>query len=128
MGLFDGFPFVSKEERERRRRDFEKRVTPFGVEEQRDKLKSILSELFPDADLLDALFVYFDSKDAYNYKETKEEGIVAAKMKMKRARWVDERKQAIILKLIDIENGLTSLDDYPTANDVLKDLYGQDNE
>ena len=53
MGLFDGFPFVSKEERERRRKDFEKRVAPFGVEEQREKLKALLAELFPTLDNTD---------------------------------------------------------------------------
>jgi len=123
MGWFDGFPFVSKEERDRRRRDFEKRLAPFGVEEQREKLKAILLELFPEADQTDMLFAYYDSKDAYTYKETKEEGVVAARMKLRKSRQIDGRKEVIMLRLIEIENELTSLDDYPAAKDVLAGLF-----
>jgi len=128
MGLFDGFPFVSKEERERRKKDFEKRVAPFGVEEQREKLKELLSELFPGGDIKDSLFAYYDAKDAYNYKEEKEDGIAAARVKLRKARWVDGRKETIILRLIEMENELTSLDDYPTADEVLEGLYGSERE
>ena len=123
MGWFDGFPFVSKEERERRKRDFEKRVAPFGVEAQREKIKATLKELFPDVDGTDLLFSYFDAKDAYTLKESKEEGIAAARIKLRKMRWIDGRKETIMLRLIEIENELTSLDDYPTAEDVLEGLF-----
>ena len=123
MGWFDGFPFVTKEERERRKRDFEKRIAPFGVEEQREKLKATLSELFPKEDQLDVVFAYYDAKDAYTAKETAEEGIRAARLKLRKARWVDGRKETIMLRLIELEIGLTSLDEYPTAADVMKGLF-----
>ena len=122
MGWFDGFPFVSKEERERRRRDFEKRIAPHGVEAQREKIKSILGELFPKVDSMDAVFTYFDAKDSYTKKETKEEGEVAARIRLRRQRWVDGRAEAIVVRLIELENELESLDDYPTAADVLDGL------
>ena len=128
MGLFDGFPFVSKEERERRRRDFEKRVVPFGAEEQREKLKGILKELFPGVDLTDAVFVYFNAKDAYTYKETKVEAEFAARLKLKNVRWMDGRGVAIILRLIEMESELESLDDFPTAQDVLNGLFDEEEE
>ena len=123
MGWFDGFPFVSKEERERRSKAFEKRVVPFGIEAQREKQKATLAELFPDVDPMDAIFAFYDAKDAYNYKETKEEGVVAARVRLRKARWVDGRKESILIRFIEIENELTSLDDYPTAEDVLKGLF-----
>ena len=125
MGWFDGFPFVSKEERDRRRRDFEKRIAPFGVEVQREKLKEILKELFPDRDVTDSLFVYFDAKDAYTNKETPEESYAAAKLKLRRQRWVDGRKETIILRLIELELEITSIEEFPTAKQVLDGLFGE---
>ena len=123
MGWFDGFPFVSKEERERRKRDFEKRISPFGLDEQREKLKVTLAELFPDINELDSLFAYYDAKDSYTIKENKEEGAVAARMKLRKQRWIDGRKETIILRLIEMETELTSLDDFPTAEDVMAGLF-----
>ena len=123
MGWFDGFPFISKEERDRRRRDFEKRVTPFGVEEQREKLTVMLKKLFPRVNTTDAMFAFFDAKDAYTYKETKEEGYMAAKARLRKQRWIDGRNETIMLRFIELENGLTSLDDYPTAEQVLDGLF-----
>ena len=124
MGWFEGFPFTSKEERERRRRDFEKRVTPFGAEEQREKLRATLKGLFPDIDLTDATFAFFDAKDAYTYKETREEGYVAARFKLRRNRWIDGRNEAIMLRFIEMESDIESLDDYPDAEDVMEGLFG----
>ena len=122
MGWFEGFPFVSKEERERRRKDFEKRVVPFGVEAQREKLKGTLKELFPGVDSTDAAFAFFDAKDAYTKKETKEEGYVAAQIKLRRTRWIDAGKEAIMLRFIELESEITSLDEFPTAAEVLAGL------
>ena len=128
MGWFDGFPFTSKEERERRRKEFEKRVVPFGVEAQREKLKTLLKELFPKIDSTDAVFSFFDAKDAYTKKETKEEGIVAARQKLRKTRWIDGRTEAIMLRLVELENEITSLDEFPTAADVLKGLFEEEED
>jgi hypothetical protein len=126
MGWFDGFPFTSKEERERRRKDFEKRVAPFGVEEQRAKLQETLKELFPKVDVMDATFAFFNAKDAYTYKETKEEGYAAASMKLQKTQWIDGRARTIMLRFVELENEITSLDEYPTASDVLAGLFEED--
>jgi len=123
MGWFDGFPFTSKEERERRKKDFEKRLAPFGVEDQREKQKALLKELFPKIDQIDVLFAYYDAKDAYTKKETPEEGHVAARIKLRKARWIDGRNETIMIRLIEIELALESLDDYPTKEDVLEGLF-----
>jgi hypothetical protein len=126
MGLLDGFPFVSKEERERRRKDFEKRVAPYGVEEQREKLTETLKELFPKVDPMDTMFAFYDAKDAYTYKETKEEGYAAARLRLRRQRWIDGRKETIMLRFIELESEAASLDDYPTADDVLAGLFEEE--
>jgi len=123
MGWFEGFPFTTREERERRRKDFEKRLAPFGVEEQREKLKVTLGELFPGIDQQDLLFAYYDAKDAYTMKETDEEGHRAARFKLRKARWIDGRKETIMIRLIELEKAMTSLDDYPSAEDVLDGLF-----
>ena len=126
MGWFDGFPFTSKEERERRRKEFEKRVTPFGVEEQREKLGALLKELFPEINTTDAMFAFFDAKDAYTYKDTKEEGYAAATNKLRRIRWINRRNEVIMLRFLEIESEIASLDEYPTAKDVLSGLFEEE--
>ena len=123
MGWFDGFPFVSKEERERRRKEFEKRVSPFGIEDQREKIKAVLIDLFPKVDQMDALFTFYDSKDAYTKKETKEEGVMAARARMRRQRWINGRNETIMLRFVEMENEIESLDDFPTAADVMDGLF-----
>ena len=123
MGWFEGYPFVSREERERRRKDFEKRITPFGVEDQREKLKETLGGLFPGLNMTDAMFAFYNAKDAYTYKEDREEGYMAAKARLRKQRWIDGRNETIMLRFIELESELTSLDDYPTAEQVLDGLF-----
>ena len=123
MGWFDGFPFTSKEERERRRKEFEKRVAPFGVEAQREKIKEVLKELFPKIDVTDALFAFFDAKDVYTKKDTKEEGYAAAQLKLRKTRWIDARNAEIMLRFVELEIDAVSLEEYPTAKDVLDGLF-----
>ena len=125
MAIFDGFPFTSKEERERKRRDFEKRVAPFGVEAQREKLKATLKELFPKLNQTDLLFVFYDAKDAYTNKETLDEGRAAARQRLRRHRWVDGRTETVMLRFIELENETASLDEYPVAKDVLDGLFDE---
>ena len=123
MGWFDGFPFTSKEERERRKKEFEGRIAPFGVEEQREKLRTILVELFPKTEPTESMFAYYDAKDAYTKKDTEAEGIAVARMRLSRHKWINKRNESIMLRLIELEKDIESLDDYPTAEDVLDGLF-----
>ena len=123
MGWFDGFPFVSKDERERRRKDFEKRIAPFGIDEQRKKLAATLKGLFPDVDQMDAMFTFFDAKDAFTSKDDKAAGEVAARARLRRQRWVNGRTEAIMLRFVEMECEVESLEDYPSAEDVMKGLF-----
>ena len=122
MGWFDGFPFVSKEERERRKKEFEKRIAPFGVDAQREKLRAVLIELFPKTDSMESMFAYYDAKDAYTKKETDAEGMAVARIKLSRHKWINKRNESIMLRLIELEKEIESLDDFPTAEDVLDGL------
>ncbi|GHU67416.1 hypothetical protein AGMMS49983_18550 [Clostridia bacterium] len=126
MGLFDGFPFTSKEDRERRTKDFENRVAPHGVEAQRDRMREMMKELFPEMDSKDAMFVFFDAKDSYTKKEKGEAGRAAAAARLKKLRWVDERKTQIILAYVELESEIESMDDYPTAEQILARAFPEE--
>lgn len=126
MGWFEGFPFTSKTDRAKRQREFEKRVVPFGAEAQRERQRATLRELFPGMDTTDLLFALFDAKDAFTKAENDDEEKVdpraAARKRLKRLKWVDERKERILLRLIELERDIESLDEYPTARQVLDSL------
>jgi CTP synthase (UTP-ammonia lyase) len=123
MGLLDGFPFVRREERERRRRDLEKRVVPFGAEAQGEKIKETLKELFPREDITSLVFAFYQAKDAYVSEEDAEKKAAAAQRKLNDIRWVDGRMAAILLKFVQLESAITSLDEYPSASDILEEYF-----
>jgi hypothetical protein len=123
MAWFEGFPFVSKEDRERKRKNFEKRLVPHGLEEQRDCARQTLKDLFPDLDSKDSLFAFFDAKDAYTKcreddDKDVQDGRAAAAAKLKKLKWIDERKMKLLLAYIELESGIDSLEDYPTAAQI----------
>jgi hypothetical protein len=123
MAWFEGFPFVSKEERARRQKKFERRLVPFGIEAQRDRAKETLTALFPDLDSKDSLFAFYDAKDAYtNYRDDEDkdarDGLAAATMKLRKLKWIDERKTKLLLAFIELESAIESLDDYPTLAQI----------
>ncbi|MDR1028164.1 MAG: hypothetical protein LBL63_01955 [Clostridiales Family XIII bacterium] len=120
MGIFEGFPFVNKEERERRAREFNERVFPFGVETQREAVKGLLTELIPASphkpDIL--LFAFIVAKDAYTAKGKGTQGIDAAHRALDRALRKGEREKALILAAVQADAEITTLDAYPTAEQV----------
>jgi len=118
MALFDGFPFVSKDELKRRQKEQEKRICPFGLDDQRAKAKQVLAELLPGMHEQDRLFSFFDAKDAYEKAERGEPGRYAARARLKRMKWVDGSAEDLMLKFIELESAIGSLDDYPTAEQV----------
>jgi hypothetical protein len=121
MGILDGFPFVSKEERVRREQEFDNRVLPFGIEQQRDAVKRLLSALIPDG--IDKpetlLFAFLVAKDAYTKNYKGDPGTDAARKQLDRILRRSEREKALILAAVKLDTEITSLDDYPTAEEVL---------
>ncbi len=59
--MFEGL-FISKEERNKKYNDYSKRIFPYGAE-QKKKVSSILSELFPNEDLQYLLMHYILVKE-----------------------------------------------------------------
>ncbi len=132
MGWFDGFPFTSNKERARRRKNFEKRIAPFGVEPQREKVQKTLHGLFPGIDDIDVMFAFFDAKDAYTKAAEEEaeaedgeevvDGCAAACVRLQKHKWMDEHKEQVMLRFIELESKIPSLDEFPTADDVYASL------
>jgi hypothetical protein len=123
MSWLEGFPFVSKEDRERKRKNFEKRLVPHGLEEQRDRARQTLQDLFPDLDSKDSLFAFFDAKDAYTKcteddDKDVQDSRAAAIGKLKKLKWIDERKTKLLLACIELELEINSLEQYPTAEQI----------
>ena len=123
MGWFEGFPFTSKEERERKKKEFENRVAPYGVDEQRKVLTTVLQELFPKIDIRSSLFVFYDAKDSYIVNEMGDEGRAAAMARMKKSKWLSDRDKKVFLTLIEMESEIDSLEDFPTAEEVMQRVY-----
>jgi hypothetical protein len=126
MGWLDGFPFVTKEERDRRAREFENRLLPYGLEEQRNCAKQTLKALFPDLDSVDSMFAFFDAKDAYTKNEKGATGRAAAEAKLKRLKWVDARMTKILLSYIELESEIHSLEQYPTPEEIIDRAFPEE--
>lgn len=120
MGLFDGFPFQSKDEVERQRQDFEKRVFPLGLK-QREAARLVLRKLIPhvknDSELL---FAFISSKDVYMINEQSEKAFALARAQMKKLRYFSEEDKDKIMALLLLDVRVSSLEEYPTEEDVLK--------
>ena len=122
MGWFDGFPFQSRADMEKEKRDFERRVFPFGLE-QRDCARAVLSELFPKIkNDIELLFAFINSKDIYMQDEQTQEGLDRARHQMKKLRNLTEQDKEKILTLVVLDASAPSLEAYPTAQDVLARL------
>ncbi|MDR3305937.1 MAG: hypothetical protein LBS85_07955 [Clostridiales Family XIII bacterium] len=123
MALFEGFPFVSKEERARKQKETENRLFPFGLDAQRDAARHVLTELFPDLQIQESLFAFLDAKDAFVKNDKGAPGRQAALGRIKKIRRLDERKQTLLLRFIELESAAPSIEEYPTAAAVAGSLY-----
>lgn len=120
MGWFDGFPFKSKQQREKERREFERLVFPFGVEEQRAAARKVLNEMLPGKKIQDEqrLYAFICAKEAYLTCEEAGEEVDAALRTMRKQPWITDEFAASILSLIRLEKNIESLEEYPTAEEV----------
>jgi hypothetical protein len=122
MALFEGFPFVSKEERMRRQKETETRLFPLGLAAQRAAAQQVLKELLPDLPAQDKLFAFLDAKDAFTKYDKGTAGCHAARERIKRLRWIDGEKRTRLLRFIELESAAPSIEEYPTAADVIESL------
>ncbi len=119
MGLFTGWPFTTKEQDEREKKDFEKRVFPLGME-QKDAalavLKEGLSSKLKDNEIL---FAFICAKDACLLNGGEEEdGMEKAKEALKKQKWVPKEDKEFILTFMRLEMRAESFDEYPNVDQV----------
>jgi hypothetical protein len=120
MGLFDGWPFHSKEEIERKNREFNERVMPLGPE-QKDRILAVLGELKPAGsrnDVKELLFGYFVGKDKYILNGKGEDGMAAAAAELKKVKFLSEEERRVIKALIIYDSEVINMDYYPTAEKI----------
>ncbi|MDR0518692.1 MAG: hypothetical protein LBG82_01360 [Clostridiales Family XIII bacterium] len=120
MGLLDGWPFRSREEIERKNREFNDRVIPLG-EAQKERVMELLGELKPAGsrnDKKELLFAYLVAKDRYIQKGKGDEGSAAMAAEMKKLRYLSDEEQLIIKTLVKYDSELINIDYYPTADKI----------
>lgn len=119
MGWFDGFPFKSREQTEKERKAFERKIFPLGVDAQRAAALQVLREVTsPGMKDDQKLFAFISSKDKYLDQDTRSEGLALVRFHLKKQRWVSEEDMAAVAALVVLENGVLSLEEYPTAQQV----------
>ncbi len=119
MGIFSGFPFQTKAQMQAEQDAFEKRVFPFGVDAAREKARVLLAPYATKkVGERELLFAYISSKDAYALDGGGDEGLAAAKRALKRQNWLPADAVSAILALVHLEEGRTSIDEFPTAEEL----------
>lgn len=117
---FDGFPFKSKEDDEREKREFEKRAFHLGPG-HREAVTQVIQALFPNTkDLTDYLYAFVSSKDGYMLDDQDEGALVRAHKNLARLRWMSTQHIEWILALVVLDSRCTDLAQYPTKDDVLQ--------
>lgn len=118
MGLFDGFPFKSKEQAQREQKDFEKRVFPFGLE-QREAARAVLAAVIPGQKHdNERLFAFISAKDNYILDEMSEEALNKSRAKLATMKWLSAEEIELVLALVRLDSAIQSLEDYPTPQQV----------
>lgn len=118
--MFNGFPFKSKEQMDRERKDFEKRVFPLGME-QRDAADRVLTDLLPKVKhKSDRLYAFIAAKDAYvrDVEEDPARALAKAREAMQSLHWRGNDNERMVMALILLERNTPSLEVYPTAEMV----------
>jgi hypothetical protein len=120
MGIFDGWPFHSKEEIERKNREFNERVIPLGPA-QKDRALAVLKELRPPKsrnDSKELLFCYLVSKDKYLLKGKGQEGMAAMTSELDRLKFLSGEEKRLIKTLVAYDSEIIDLNYYPSAEKI----------
>ncbi|MDL2324353.1 hypothetical protein LJC61_04285 [Ruminococcaceae bacterium OttesenSCG-928-A16] len=120
MGWFDGFPFKSKEQREKERIKFQTKVLPFGEPQKKAALlvlKQLAGTKLQDEELL---FAFFSAKDKYISGLEDDEALEAAAAAIKKHPRLTPADKQNVVALVHLEYGIESLDNYPTPQQVLQ--------
>jgi hypothetical protein len=120
MGLLDGWPFRSKEDIERKSREFDERVMPLGPK-QKECAMAVLEALKPPGsrnDNKELLFGYLVAKDRYILKGKGEEGMRAMSEELKRLKFLSDEEKRLIRALVKYDSEIINIDYYPTPEKI----------
>ncbi|MDR2163945.1 MAG: hypothetical protein LBO70_08475 [Clostridiales Family XIII bacterium] len=120
MGLLDGWPFRSREEIEKRNREFDERVMPLGGD-QKDQAMAVLGELKPKGsrnDTKELLFAYLVSKDKYIQNGKGEDGMNAMSLELNRLKFLSDYEKRVVKALVKYDSEIINLDYYPSAEKI----------
>ncbi|HPU63872.1 MAG TPA: hypothetical protein PK304_06930 [Mobilitalea sp.] len=116
MGFFEGL-FISKEEREKRDREYLKKIFPYG-EKQKQKVQDILYAFTDKKHRPEIMMHYILIKEGMIDSESKDYDSVAKKIeKMKLVKLTSEQKACIRL-LIFIDPEIDENLNYPTPDEL----------
>lgn len=121
MGLFDGFPFKTKDQIEKERADFSAKVFPLGPE-QKEAASNILGQIISrKTKTQQALFAFIAGKD-YCLSLVEKDGhidtVVLRRFLTKQHIGLPPEDQALVAALILLDFDVTRLDEYPAADIV----------
>lgn len=122
LGEIQWLTFKSKRQRDKEDAEYLKWAFPFG-NEQREKITSILQELFPKDDPAESLVAYLTCKEIYlDIFETEPEYFSAIKA-IKKAlfryrRIISEKDLPLQLALITVDSKVGPELDYPPAENI----------
>lgn len=120
MSWFEGFPFKTRAQMEKERKQFQSRVLPLGEPQKQAALlvlQQVVSAKVPDSE---RLFAFFAAKDKYlEGLEDEEEAPKAAMQAIKKQPGLTLQDKLNIVALIHLEHAISTLEEYPTAGQVL---------
>lgn len=127
MGLFDGFPFKTKEQQQREERAFQKRVFPLGPG-QKEAAQRVVCELLQGMDQQEALFAFICAKDAWQIAmedERYDEVADSALQALQNQRGLSGQQKKLLVTFVRLETHADSLENYPTADEVRAAAQGE---
>jgi hypothetical protein len=125
MGTFDnwfnGWPFKSKEQREREDDAYRAQMFPLGVDTEMAAVKEVLSQLFSGEKKYDpeiTLFMFLSSKQVYLDAQSSAAGKALVKDRLAQiGRWTGERAE-LMAAFVSLECRARSMEEFPTEEAV----------
>jgi hypothetical protein len=114
--MFEGL-FISKEERNQKYNDYSKRIFPYG-DKQKDKVSSILSELFPHENLQYLLMHYILLKERVIEEGTLDYESAFKKVSKKKIIKISPDLQNKMIELLKADLSIDESLEYPSAEEV----------
>lgn len=119
--------FLTQKERARREKSIRNRLLPFGEAQQTAELAVLRPLISTRSDDSDLLFQLIQAKSCLRPEEDEDSAeLIESWQTSALTRRFSAREQAIFLALARLEAGLSSMDAFPTAEQVLREAEQTD--